>query len=614
MFPSLFGSKFNSSTSSNNKQDASNADTAPPQGNNIFSNDYSSSTKVDCPIPTTAEKSSPAAPENFLDAEFEPFPNSQSQPDAAFWRHTQSEVDGAKDCAPAEEEQYNHRDVEKSSNVHEQTADVNMDSSEIGCCENVPMDLSYGTICEAPDMIKVNDANRIEHNSFQSHTADPKPDLMKSGPTNLKNISKHEQEKILNKNECLRQVQAENEDSCQNSLKRLNTLLGEQQSKMNTQRILREIDPNIQINSNENINIKHKIIHDHQNNSGRESSYYNSSSKTRLQPSTAFSSYDLLLNKENENLNLLSLSKPHQENQKSSRTNSKKESNWLDSQKIILSNKLLINSGDIYIIDIFRTFFMRQFDLMPKLNFMNRQHDINISMRYKLVDWIIEVVDELKMSKETLYTCINLIDRFLSRMAVLRGKLQLVGTTSLLICSKFEEIHPPDVKVFSYVTENSYTNNEILRMEGILLRAIKFDICVPTITHFTQFILNYAEILDKSVTNLTDYLGELILLEYPKLTQHPPAILAFASVSLALHSLSQHPWNSKVANLADSVGLLYSDIFLAMTEVYKIMQASVQAKCNIYTKFSSSDYDFASQTPLPRTLPVLYPVNIAADV
>ena len=149
MFPSLFGSKFNPSTSSNNKQGASNADTAPPQGNNIISNDFSSSTKVDCPIPTTDEKSSQPAPENFLDAEFEPFPNSQSQPDAAFWRRTQSEIGG-----PAEEEQYNHGDVENSSNVHEQTADVNMDSSEIGCCENVPMDLSYGMSCEAPDMIK----------------------------------------------------------------------------------------------------------------------------------------------------------------------------------------------------------------------------------------------------------------------------------------------------------------------------------------------------------------------------------------------------------------------------------------------------------------------------
>ena len=134
---------------------------------------------------------------------------------------------------------------------------------------------------------------------------------------------------------------------------------------------------------------------------------------------------------------------------------------------------------------------MRQFDLMPKLNFMNRQHDINISMRYKLVDWIIEVVDELKMSKETLYTCINLIDRFLSRMAVLRGKLQLVGTTSLLICSKFEEIHPPDVKVFSYVTENSYTNNEILRMEGILLRVILFPYSLIFLINITQTLISY---------------------------------------------------------------------------------------------------------------------------
>ena len=86
--------------------------------------------------------------------------------------------------------------------------------------------------------------------------------------------------------------------------------------------------------------------------------------------------------------------------------------------------------------------------------------------------WLIEVADELRMRPETLCACVALIDRFLSRMAVLRSKLQLVGTTALLICAKFEEIHPPEVRVFAYITENSYTVAEILKMEGIILRVL----------------------------------------------------------------------------------------------------------------------------------------------
>ena len=37
------------------------------------------------------------------------------------------------------------------------------------------------------------------------------------------------------------------------------------------------------------------------------------------------------------------------------------------------------------------------------------------------------------MSDETLYKAVNYIDRFLSTMAVLRGKLQLVGTAAMLL-------------------------------------------------------------------------------------------------------------------------------------------------------------------------------------
>ena len=46
-------------------------------------------------------------------------------------------------------------------------------------------------------------------------------------------------------------------------------------------------------------------------------------------------------------------------------------------------------------------------------------------------------------------------------MAVDRSKLQLVGTASMLIAAKFEEIHPPALKEFVFITDNSYTKQEV---------------------------------------------------------------------------------------------------------------------------------------------------------
>lgn len=66
---------------------------------------------------------------------------------------------------------------------------------------------------------------------------------------------------------------------------------------------------------------------------------------------------------------------------------------------------------------------------------MRKQPDITESMRTILVDWLAEVGEEYKLRAETLYLAVNFLDRFLSCMSVLRGKLQLVGTAAILLAS-----------------------------------------------------------------------------------------------------------------------------------------------------------------------------------
>lgn len=66
---------------------------------------------------------------------------------------------------------------------------------------------------------------------------------------------------------------------------------------------------------------------------------------------------------------------------------------------------------------------------------MKKQPDITDDMRRILVDWLVEVAEEYKLHTETLYLAVNYIDRFLSYMSVVRGKLQLVGTAAMFIAS-----------------------------------------------------------------------------------------------------------------------------------------------------------------------------------
>lgn len=97
----------------------------------------------------------------------------------------------------------------------------------------------------------------------------------------------------------------------------------------------------------------------------------------------------------------------------------------------------------------------------PKAGYMKKQADITGSMRAILIDWLVEVSEEYRLHPETLYLAVNYTDRFLSQMSVLRGKLQLVGTASMYVAAKYEEITPPDVSEFVFITDDTYSKKQV---------------------------------------------------------------------------------------------------------------------------------------------------------
>ncbi|KAA3488762.1 Cyclin A3,1 [Gossypium australe] len=80
--------------------------------------------------------------------------------------------------------------------------------------------------------------------------------------------------------------------------------------------------------------------------------------------------------------------------------------------------------------------------------------DVSTNMRGILVDWLVEVAEEYKLVSDTLYITVSYIDRYLSLNALNRQRLQLFGV------SKYEEINPPNVEDFCYITNNTYRKDE----------------------------------------------------------------------------------------------------------------------------------------------------------
>jgi hypothetical protein len=78
-------------------------------------------------------------------------------------------------------------------------------------------------------------------------------------------------------------------------------------------------------------------------------------------------------------------------------------------------------------------------------------------MRRILVDWLIDVHMKFKLLPETLFLTINLVDRYTEVTQIKRKNYQLIGVTCMLIASKYEEIYPPFIKDFIYITDQAYS-------------------------------------------------------------------------------------------------------------------------------------------------------------
>ena len=129
---------------------------------------------------------------------------------------------------------------------------------------------------------------------------------------------------------------------------------------------------------------------------------------------------------------------------------------------------------------------------MPQADYIARQTEINERMRAILVDWLVEVHFKFKLRQETLFLTISIIDRFLSERIVTKQKLQLVGVTAMLLASKYEEIYAPEVRDFIYISARTYTRDEILKMERIMLSTLGFSLSHPTPY---SFLARYKKVL-----------------------------------------------------------------------------------------------------------------------
>lgn len=274
------------------------------------------------------------------------------------------------------------------------------------------------------------------------------------------------------------------------------------------------------------------------------------STKTSSKPEEEKSSVDLLLEKQ-EREEKLCLIHPNFRLERLSFDGKNLTTGIANVDKASRDNVLLAAP---YVADMFQHLFRQEGRSRPRM-YMEDQTDINAKMRAILVDWLIEVHTKFRLVPETLYLCINILDRYCKLVQIRRSKLQLVGVTALLIACKYEEIYPPEVRDCVFITDRAYTSSEVLDMEQDIVHRLGFKITVPTAYPFLQRFLNMikASTLTKHAAS---YYTERTLQEHDMLF-YKPSLICVAAVILAVNNadLSQQDEDSDGFEVGEGPGM-----------------------------------------------------------
>ena len=114
-------------------------------------------------------------------------------------------------------------------------------------------------------------------------------------------------------------------------------------------------------------------------------------------------------------------------------------------------------------------------------------------------------------------------------MSVQRAKLQLVGTAAMFIASKYEEIYPPDVGEFVYISDDTYNKRQVLRMEHLVLKVLGFDLSGPTANVFLSQMCQWSQSPEK-----VQHLAMVIFISVMVLISAEMAIFYFTFLSSSL--------------------------------------------------------------------------------
>ncbi|QIW94649.1 hypothetical protein AMS68_000167 [Peltaster fructicola] len=235
--------------------------------------------------------------------------------------------------------------------------------------------------------------------------------------------------------------------------------------------------------------------------------------------------------------------------------------------------------------------YMRKLEdrMRPNPRYMDQQQEIQWSMRAVLVDWVVQVHQRFNLLPETLFLCINYIDRFLTHKVVSLGKLQLVGATALFIAAKFEEVNCPTLQEIIFMVDGGYTMDELLKAERFMLSMLQFDLGWPGPMSFLRRI-SKADDYDLETRTLAKYFLEVTIMD-ERFIGCTPSFLAAGAHCMARLMLRKGDWSMSHVGYSEYT---YAQLRHLLNGIYECCENPHKHHLSVYEKYTDKRYKRAS--------------------
>ncbi|GMT17067.1 hypothetical protein PFISCL1PPCAC_8364, partial [Pristionchus fissidentatus] len=114
------------------------------------------------------------------------------------------------------------------------------------------------------------------------------------------------------------------------------------------------------------------------------------------------------------------------------------------------------------------------------------QPELQAHHRTTVVEWMHDVLREDAADEEVFPLAVLILDNFLSQQAVLLRDVQGIASACMLMASKMKAPAPMNAARLAFFTENSVCPSQIVNWELLILRALKWQIALPTAFDFVD--------------------------------------------------------------------------------------------------------------------------------